>query len=140
MTSDSISIPSFNRAFFETCCEAGNFFSHTHRTIVLMMEAGKLMPGALYLINDYRTSYTQPITNDDKHALPERLVVIATSIQSLSDKAYSIDFPNDEIEYDISRERTYSQMYCTGTITYRKTQNGNTAYYDHRTILYAWNT
>lgn len=70
-----------------------------------MKNAGTLSPGAQYLLTDYATKYRMPYVNVIKETplavgKYERLVLTATSANTLSPVAASLDFPQDVVWYD----------------------------------------
>jgi len=125
--------------------KAGIVLSDTYDTIVELMNAGELVPGAYYEINDYQTIYFQPATFDLKTADIEPLILLATSESTFSTIAYSgNDFtvnPESQgyIEYNINiNEISYDSGSTTasvkGLITYRTDNKNNSAPYDHTKV------
>jgi hypothetical protein len=109
-----------------------------------------LSNGSYYLITDFQTCYDQPdfdynnspiintgITGNYKQGPVEPLMVLATSINTISNQAYQSMYPNDKITYDWS----YSTTEVTGGVAYgriteRVDEFNNRTDYDHRTILF----
>ena len=107
---------------------------------------GTLTPGKFYLISDFQTCYDQPdfnqngdeiVGNNYKTGTTEQIVVLATSVNTLSPKAYSLEYPLDDISYDITftvTERTGNP--AKGRITERIDERGNRTDYDFRAVLF----
>jgi len=115
-----------------------NIITRTHAQLLAMQVAGTLKPGQKYAISDFFTTYNQPITAlVMTAAVAETLILTATSVDTFDVRVQSIEFPNDILEYDIT------DVLCedgvtprVGKITYRKDDNNNVTFYDHRTVLF----
>lgn len=124
----------------------GPYSSVTYSELYNLFTGETLNPGSYYLINDFQTCYDQPdfnqngneiIGNNYKTGTTEPIVVLATGVNSLSPKAYSLEYPLDDISYDISftvTERTGNL--AKGRITERIDERGNRTDYDFRSVLF----
>ena len=124
----------------------GSYSSVTYSELYNLFTGETLNPGSYYLINDFQTCYDQPdfdqngneiIGNNYKTGSTEPIVVLATGVNSLSPKAYSLEYPLDDISYDISftlTERTDNP--AKGRITERIDERGNRTDYDFRSVLF----
>ena len=118
----------------------------TYNELYSAYTGGTLTPGKFYLISDFQTCYDQPdfnqngneiIGNNYKTGTTEQIVVLATSVNSLSPKVYSLEYPLDDISYDITftvTERTGNP--AKGRITERIDERGNRTDYDFRSVLF----
>ena len=118
----------------------------TYSELYSLFTGETLTPGQFYLMTDFQTCYDQPDFNQSGTAIigdnyktgsTEPIVVLATSINSLSPKAYSLEYPFDDISYDITftqTERTSNP--AKGRITERIDNFNNRTDYDHRNILF----
>ena len=118
------------------------YSSVTYSELYNLFTGETLNPGSYYLINDFQTCYDQPdfdqngnaiVGNNYKTGTTEPILVLATGVNSLSPKAYSLEYPLDEISYDISftvTERTGNP--AKGRITERIDERGNRTDYDFR--------
>ena len=124
----------------------GSYSSVTYSELYNLFTGETLNPGLYYLINDFQTCYDQPdfdqngnaiVGNNYKTGTTEPIVVLATGVNSLSPKSYSLEYPLDEISYDISftvTERTGNP--AKGRITERIDERGNRTDYDFRSVLF----
>lgn len=123
-----------------------NYNSVTYDELYGMYTGSTLTPGSFYLINDFQTCYDQPnfdpngntiTTGNYKTGATESLVVFASSNNTLSPFAFSIDYPNDKITYDISWNTTeVTNSPAKGRITERIDNNNNRADYDFRAVQF----
>lgn len=118
----------------------------TYSELVYMIDEGELTPGKFYKITDFRTCYDQPdydyngteiLIGNYKQASVSPIIVFAISSNSLSSDAYQVEYPKDNIKYDVS----FSQTEVTGgtaygRIVYRKDIQGNAFDYDFREVLF----
>lgn len=105
-----------------------------------------LTPGSFYLITDFQTCYDQPnfdstgspiTTGNYKTGNTESLVVLATAPDKLASNAYSLDYPNDKIKYDITFITTeVTGSPAKGRITERIDEKNNRADYDFRNVQF----
>lgn len=123
-----------------------NYILISHEDLRDLKLGSNLKPGVFYAIDDYKTIYDQPDFQSDgspkatvltkQASTGETLVLLATSSSTFENKVYSIEYPNDELEYDIDFiETEYMGRPAVGRITYRKDDDGNSADYDFRTVL-----
>ena len=84
----------------------GGTTSILYSALATLVSTNALVIGRRYLITDYQTVHTIPGTSDTNTASVEALIVTATSVNTLSPIAYSIDNPNDIIFYNISNADT----------------------------------
>jgi len=122
------------------------YSSVTYSELYDLFTGETLNPGLYYLINDFQTCYDQPdfdqngnaiVGNNYKTGTTEPILVLSTGVNSLSPKAYSLEYPLDEISYDISftvTERTGNP--AKGRITERIDERGNRTDYDFRSVLF----
>jgi hypothetical protein len=118
----------------------------TYSELVNDISLSNLIVGAFYLISDYRTCYDQPDFNYDgdpitidiyKQGLVEPLMVLATSVNTISNQAYQSAYPNDKITYDWTfNETEVTGGDAFGRITERIDEFNNRTDYDHRNILF----
>jgi len=73
----------------------------TYSELVTLRDTSKLDIGRQYITIDTRTKYSQPVTGVLKEAPIEELIHIALGINKLSTRVYSVDYPQDIINYDI---------------------------------------
>lgn len=123
----------------------GTYEEVTYDELYSLYTGGTLTPGGYYLITDFQTIYDQPDFNENgaeiigttKTGNTEPLVVFATSGNTLSPTAFSPEYPQDKISYDITfyqTERTNTP--AKGRITERIDERGNRADYDFRNVLF----
>jgi len=108
----------------------------TYEDLYELYSNSQLVPLQYYKITDFQTIYNQTGTGDLKESSVEELIVQASSAVSLFPNAISVEFPTDEIVYDI----TYTNTYLTsdpakGKIIFRKNLNGVSAPFDFRKVL-----
>lgn len=109
-----------------------------------LFDEGLLLPGANYLITDFQTCYDQPnydssgqpiTTGNFKSGSTEQIVVFATSNNTLSSQAFSLDYPNDVLKYDITFIFTeVTNTPAKGRITERIDNFNNRTDYDMRAV------
>ena len=124
----------------------GSYSSVTYSELYNLFTGETLNSGSYYLINDFQTCYDQPdfdqngdaiVGNNYKTGTTEPILVLSTGVNSLSPKAYSLEYPLDDISYDISftvTERTGNP--AKGRITERIDERGNRTDYDFRSVLF----
>lgn len=124
------------------------YISCTYNEFMLLKNNSELVPNTEYCITDYQAIYDQPDFEDidgnivpkmtiaTKTAAVEKLVVLATSSNTIAPQAWSIDYPKDYIEYDPDLTTTYVNEAATkGKITFRRDENGNEANCDLKGVL-----
>lgn len=110
----------------------------TYAELTKLIAESKLSTGGIYLLTDYKTKYEIPNTEFTREAGVEELYLTATSTNTLSSIAYSKQYPEDIIYYDITLDRTTSNKPRTGFITRRiDTKNNNATPFDFRGALWA---
>lgn len=111
-----------------------------------------LNKGTWYLMTDYQTIYAQPdyqsngnikTTLTIKTEAVERLLLFATSNDTLMKQVFSLDYPQDIVHYDINVDTTYdyngyvtNTEPCKGKIIQRIDDKNNRTDYDHRTVKF----
>ena len=105
-----------------------------------------LTPGVFYKITDFQTCYDQPnyesngtpiTTGNFKSGATEQIVVFATSQSTLSPQAFSINYPDDLLKYDINYNFTeVTNTPAKGRITERIDNRNNRADYDFREVQF----
>lgn len=123
-----------------------NYNSVTYDELYGNYTGSTLTPGNFYLITDFQTCYDQPnfdpngntiTTGNYKTGATESLVVFASSNNTLSPFAFSLDYPKDKITYDISWNTTeVTNSPAKGRITERIDNNNNRADYDFRAVQF----
>lgn len=73
----------------------------TYAALAALKAANNFTAGAQYRITDFRTEYTYGNGPGTCTGTVEPLIVTATSVNTLAPIAYSEDFPNDVIYYDL---------------------------------------
>ncbi len=91
----------------------------THAQLYALVSNEELIPGANYLISDYRTTYTQPVSNFAMQGDMEPLVVRAVSTSEFDPVAVSTLHPKDIIYYDINSSQSRVPG-CTKGYIYRR--------------------
>ncbi len=78
-----------------------------------------------------------PITSGNyKQGPVEPLMILATSVNTISNEAYQLAYPNDKITYDWTYNITeVTNSAAFGRITERVDEFNNRTDYDHRNIL-----
>lgn len=112
----------------------------TYNQLETLISEKRLEPGIQYLLGNYKTKYLQPVSEVIKESdYVERLILTATSSDTLSPIASSLDFPDDIIYYD------FKNNICEDNITRRYgfiirriyTPSGIDMSFDWRTMLWA---
>ncbi len=127
-----------------TTGNGGGIIETTYSELVNNITASNLTVGSYYLITDYQTCYDQPDFDYDNNPITvgnykqgpiEPLVVLATSVNTISNQAYQPTYPNDKITYDwVFNETEVTGGDAFGRITERIDEFNNRTDYDHRTI------
>lgn len=113
-----------------------------------LWSGGTLQAGRFYRITDFRSIYDQPdysapytpkapadITNPVRPVEP--LVVLATSTSSLGNQAWSAQYPEDYIQYNIAFTQTeYKGTPAKGRIVLRVDDAYNQGPYDIRNVVF----
>lgn len=108
----------------------------TYLKLMSEIENKRLNIGKHYLITDFQTIYDQPFSKKTKISSIEKLIVIPINEYSLSPIAYSVNYTDDIIYYNINyKETTINKFPAKGKIIFRKDKNGNSADFDWRNIL-----
>lgn len=93
-----------------------------YSALLILIGSSSLVPGTLYCIDDFRTRQEIPNTAVIHLGAVENICVFALSESVLSWSAYSVDFPNDLLVYDINNVDFGADM---GRILYREDTNRN---------------
>jgi len=120
--------------------------SITYDELYSLYTGGTLSAGRLYLITDFQTCYDQPnydsqgtpiTTGNFKSGNTEQIVVLATASNKLSPQAYSLDYPDDILKYDITfRFTEVTNTRAKGRITERIDRFNNRTDYDFRAVQF----
>ena len=123
-----------------------DYVETTYDELYSLYTGNTLIPGRFYLITDFQTCYDQPNFTSDGTAITEGnyktgetepLVVFAISGNTLSKQAFSPQYPNDSISYDITFRTTEVTSGSTkGRITERIDEKNNRADYDFRAVQF----
>lgn len=118
----------------------------TYSELTTLINTDGLSIGVYYLITDFQTCYDQPdfdyggnpITSGNyKQGPVEPLMILATSVNTISNEAYQSAYPNDKITYDWTYNITeVTNGVALGRISERVDDMGNKTGYDHRNILF----
>lgn len=124
----------------------------TYQQLKDLKDNMNLVKGTWYLMIDYQTIYAQPDYQSNgtikstlviKTEAVERLLLFATSEDTLMKQVYSLDYPQDIIHYDIDVDTTYNYNGyvtntepCKGKIIERIDDKNNRTDYDHRTVKF----
>lgn len=118
----------------------------TYASFVNLITNNSLIPGAFYNIVNFRTCYDQPdfdvnnnpiTTGNYKQGPVEPIMVLATSINTISEVAYQSSHPFDRIRYDWTFSTTeVTNGVAFGRITERIDEFNNRTDYDHKNILF----
>jgi len=129
-----------------TTGNGGGIIETTYSELVNNITESNLTVGSYYLITDYQTCYDQPDFDYDNNPITvgnykqgpiEPLVVLATSVNTISNQAYQPTYPNDKITYDWTfNETEVTGGDAFGRITERVDEFNNRTDYDHRNILF----
>ena len=101
-----------------------------------------LIVGARYMITDFQTIYTSNINSGETWGSiinPSpiyNLIVIANNNSQLDPRAFILEHPDWIIEYDVTRKILLDGRTTKGKITYMKDKNGNSAYYDFKSVKF----
>lgn len=116
---------------------SNNIERKTYEELTQLIEESKLVTGGIYLLTDYQTKYKIPQTSEWCVGETEELYLTATSTNTLSPQAYSKQYPQDIIYYDVTLNETEGQQ-RTGFIIRRiDIKNNNSAPFDFRTAQWA---
>ena len=75
----------------------------THNELVNLKNTSSLVKGQNYLLTDYETTYTQPVTNVSKSSgVIEPLIITATDVNKLHNVCKSTLYPQDIVYYEIT--------------------------------------
>ena len=135
-----------------------NYIDITYDSLVSAINSSSLEAGKYYGITDYRPVYYQQYTDsngdgtggdepvyDEGPSINETLVVLATSSNTISSRAISTSYPNDEIIYvynaasNILDNKKYDHAYSgtRGVIVYRRdVRTNHSRNYDWRKIKF----
>ena len=113
----------------------------TYAELVNLKNTSSLVKGQNYLLTDYETTYTQPVTNVSKSSgVIEPLIITATDINKLHNQCKSTLYPQDIVYYEISGDigNDYGTEGFTKGKIYRRidTQRNNDIGTDWRHVKY----
>ena len=124
----------------------GGVIDVTYLELVDKITGSTLNPGTFYLITDFQTCYDQPDFDNSRNPITsgnykqgpvEPLIILATSVNTISNEAYQSAYPNDKITYDWTYNITeVTNGVALGRISERVDDMGNKTGYDHRNILF----
>jgi hypothetical protein len=122
------------------------FTSLTYAALQTLIGASGLVQGDYYLINDYETIYDQPDYDNAGNPKPsvttntgtvEPLIVQASSVNEINERAISTLYPLDVIQYDVTfKDTEVMTAPAKGRIILRTDNNNNTTNYDHRQVVF----
>jgi len=109
----------------------------TYSQLTTLITNSQLIIGQNYLLTDYVTTYTQPISNVSLSGSAEPLLLTATSTNALNPICSSALFPQDQIYYNVVND-TFVVPGCTKGYIYRRidTQKKNDIGFDYRQVKY----
>jgi len=125
----------------------------TYSQFVNFIFTSSLVPGGIYMINDFRTKHYIQYTDTNGNGTAnneatntgttEQLLIKAVSNNNYDRKVISVQHPSDEIYWKhnpVNREKEYSSIGGRGLIYFRKSANGNQRDYDFRNVVFRrWN-
>ena len=102
-----------------------------------LTQTSGLTVGQRYIINDYQTIYTQPVSNELLYGPTEPLMVEALTVNKLKNECYSTLFPQDIVYYDIENNQSMVPG-CTKGYIYRRvdTLRNNDIGFDYRNVKF----
>jgi hypothetical protein len=120
---------------------------------VNLVTTSSLIPGGIYLINDFRTKHYIQYTDTNGNGTAnneainngtiEQILVSAISNNNYDRKVISLQYPSDEIYWKhdaVNREKEYVLAGGRGLIYFRKSADGNQRDYDFRAVKFRrWN-
>jgi hypothetical protein len=125
----------------------------TFSQLQALIGAETLIPGQMYCVTDYSTTYIQGLTNELKFSEQEPIYITAISSSVLSQNAQSATWPADKIVWDYTQTIIPTGFYVqasdgvaavpatdiptTGIITRRIDERGNSMPWDLRQVLAA---
>ena len=133
--------PSTNdRALIELPSGSG-LIEVTYDELVNLKNTSSLVKGQNYLLTDYETTYTQPVTNVNKSSgVIEPLIITATDVNKLHNVCKSTLYPQDIVYYEITGDigNGYGTEGFTKGKIYRRidTQKNNDIGTDWRHVKY----
>ena len=113
----------------------------TYDELVNLKNTSSLVKGQNYLLTDYETTYTQPVTNVSKSSgVIEPLIITATDVDKLHNQCKSTLYPQDIVYYEITGDigNGYGTEGFTKGKIYRRidTQRNNDIGTDWRHVKY----
>ena len=113
----------------------------TYDELVNLKNTSSLVKGQSYLLTDYMTTYTQPVTNVNKSSgVIEPLIITATDVNKLHNQCKSTLYPQDIVYYEITGDigNYYGTEGFTKGKIYRRidTQKNNDIGTDWRHVKY----
>ena len=81
----------------------GGVIEVTYDELLALQTASGLIKGQVYLLTDYMTTYTQPVTNASKSSgIVEQLYITATDVNKISNECLSKLYPEDVVYYEVT--------------------------------------
>ena len=105
--------------------------------LTTLITNSQLIIGQKYLLTDYATTYTQPISNASLSGNTEPLLLAASSSNTLNPICSSALFPQDQIYYNVVNDTSVVPG-CTKGYIYRRidTQKKNDIGFDYRQVKF----
>ncbi|MEA4930421.1 MAG: tail fiber domain-containing protein [Anaerolineaceae bacterium] len=111
--------------------------SLTYADLINKINASELVPGTKYLLTDYQTVYTQPVTNVVKSGPIEPLILTAVTSNEIDKVAKSTIYPQDIIWYNHVNDQTQVRGATKGYIYKRHdTLKDNDVGFDFRNVQF----
>lgn len=117
----------------------GGVISVTHADLLVL--SGSFVPGRWYLINDFQTVYWFINGKDGSSVVAsgpvEPMLVRACYADKLEDRAYSLNWPDDIVRYELTSTEHLPPAGNKGRIIYREDTNHEvSAHQDFRAIMF----
>ena len=109
----------------------------TYSQLINLIANSQLIIGQNYLLTDYVTTYTQPVSNAPMSGDTEPLLITASSINTLNPICSSALFPQDQIYYNVVNDTSVVPG-CTKGYIYRRidTKKKNDIGFDYRQVKF----
>lgn len=101
--------------------DSGATLEVTYTELLALQTNSELIKGQVYLLTDYMTTYTQPVTGISKSSgVTEQLYITATDVNKLHNQCKSKLHPEDIVYYEISGDIGYGTEGFTKGKIYRR--------------------